>query len=135
MGFMKLNKECAQRIDGYIKILRREIGLADEDIIRIPALFNRGDSSEGDGSKLEVGAFYPAVINNLVLTGYNTCVAPNPWGPVVEGKDVLAKVISDTYAKVGMKIKFIDDWDSHHEDQGGVHCGTNSIRDMSARWW
>ncbi|KAK2689137.1 hypothetical protein QWA68_011701 [Fusarium oxysporum] len=135
MGFMKLNKECAQRIDGYIKILRREIGLADEDIIRIPALFNRGDSSEGDGSKLEVGAFYPAVINNLVLTGYNTCVAPNPWGPVVEGKNVLAKVISDTYAKVGMKIKFIDDWDSHHEDQGGVHCGTNSIRDMSARWW
>ncbi|KAJ0148889.1 hypothetical protein HZ326_8534 [Fusarium oxysporum f. sp. albedinis] len=135
MGFMKLNKECAQRIDGNIKILRREIGLADEDIIRIPALFNREDSSEGDGSKLEVGAFYPAVINNLVLTGYNTCVAPNPWGPVVEGKDVLAKVISDTYAKVGMKIKFIDDWDSHHEDQGGVHCGTNSIRDMSARWW
>ncbi|EGU87381.1 hypothetical protein FOXB_02140 [Fusarium oxysporum f. sp. conglutinans Fo5176] len=135
MGFMKLNNECAQRIDGNIKILRRELGLADEDIIRIPALFNRDDSSEGDGSKLEVGAFYPAVINNLVLTGYNTCVAPNPWGPVVEGKDVLAKVISDTYAKVGMKIKFIDDWDSHHEDQGGVHCGTNSIRDMSARWW
>ncbi|ENH74849.1 Protein-arginine deiminase type-3 [Fusarium oxysporum f. sp. cubense race 1] len=135
MGFMKLNNECAQRIDGNIKILRREVGLADEDIIRIPALFNRDDSSEGDGSKLEVGTFYPAVINNLVLTGYNTCVAPNPWGPVVEGKDVLAKVIRDTYAKVGMKIKFIDDWDSHHEDQGGVHCGTNSIRDMSAQWW
>ncbi|EMT71941.1 Protein-arginine deiminase type-3 [Fusarium odoratissimum] len=135
MGFMKLNRECAQRIDGNIETLRREVGLADEDIIRIPALFNRDDSSEGDGSKLEVGAFYPAVINNLVLTGYNTCVAPNPWGPVVEGKDVLAKVISDTYAMVGMKIKFIDDWDSHHEDQGGVHCGTNSIRDMSARWW
>ncbi|KAL9564308.1 hypothetical protein ACKAV7_011499 [Fusarium commune] len=132
---MRLNDKCARRIDGNIRILRREVGLADEDIIRIPALFNRSDSSEGDGSKLKVGAFFPAVINNLVLTGYNTCVAPNPWGPVVEGKDILAETISNTYAKVGMKIKFIDDWNSHHKDQGGVHCGTNSIRDMSAKWW
>ncbi|KAI1015307.1 hypothetical protein LB504_011103 [Fusarium proliferatum] len=142
-----LNEWAAQRIDGNIKILKREVGLTDEDIVRIPALFNATQvsgiaalfaethESELQESNFKLGAFYPAVVNNLVLTGYNTCVAPYPWGPVIDGKDVFGEEIRKTYAKVGMKIKFIDVWKSHHVEMGAVHCGTNSIRDMSARWW
>ncbi|KAF5964150.1 protein-arginine deiminase type-3 [Fusarium bulbicola] len=126
----RLNDMCDRKINDSIKILKKEVGLTDENIVRIPSFF-----IENGLSKFEVGAFYPAVINNLVLTGYNTCVAPNPWGPVVKGKDIFVEEIQNTYATVGMKIKFIDDWDSHHDDMGGVHCGTNSIRDMSAKWW
>ncbi|KAF4456691.1 protein-arginine deiminase type-3 [Fusarium austroafricanum] len=131
---MKLNERCAQRIDGNIRTLTKEVGLTDEDIIRIPALFKASDFAGGDDSRLQVGAFFPGVVNNLVLTGYKTCVAPNPWGPVVDGKDIIAETIKAKYAKIGTKISFIDDWNTHHNGGGEVHCGSNSIRDMSARW-
>ncbi|KAH7213336.1 uncharacterized protein BKA55DRAFT_528673 [Fusarium redolens] len=132
---MRLNEKCAQRIEGNIKIIKKEVGLTDQDIVRIPALFKNSDFSDGDDSRLQVAAFFPGVVNNLVLTGYNTCVAPNPWGPVVKGKDILAETISKKYAKIGMKVKFIDDWNTHHNFGGEVHCGSNSIRDMAAKWW
>ncbi|KAF5591048.1 arginine deiminase type-3 [Fusarium pseudoanthophilum] len=132
---MKLNKRCDRKIKSNIKTLRKEIGLTDEDIIRIPALFIENGPWDGPDSETKVGAFFPAAINNLVLTGYNTCIAPNPWGPSVGGNDIFAETISDKYAEVGMQIEFIDDWDTHHRLQGGVHCGTNSFRNMSAPWW
>ncbi|EMT72229.1 Protein-arginine deiminase type-4 [Fusarium odoratissimum] len=132
---MKLNEQCAERIDANIKILIKEIGLTDEDIIRIPSLFKASEFPGADNKRLQVGAFFPGVVNNLVLTGYNTCIAPNPWGPVVKGKDIIAEEIRTKYAKIGQKIKFLDDWNTHHNFGGEVHCGSNSIRDMSARWW
>ncbi|CAJ0547352.1 Ff.00g041060.m01.CDS01 [Fusarium sp. VM40] len=132
---MKINEQCAQKIDDNIKILKEEVGIADADIIRIPALFQTSDFPGTDNRKLQVGAFFPGVVNNLVLTGYRTCVAPNPWGPVVKGKDIIAEAIKSKYAKLGLNLKFIDDWNTHHNYGGEVHCGSNSIRDMSARWW
>ncbi|KAF5559912.1 arginine deiminase type-3 [Fusarium napiforme] len=126
---------CDRKIKSNIKTLRNEVGLTDEDIIRIPALFIEDCPWDGPDSETEVGAFFPAVINNLVLTGYNTCIAPYPWGPSIGGNDIFAETISDKYAEVGMKIEFIDDWDTHHRHQGGVHCGTNSFRNMTAPWW
>ncbi|KAJ4245716.1 hypothetical protein NW762_013840 [Fusarium torreyae] len=132
---MKLNEQCAQRIDANIKLLKEEVGITDDDIIRIPALFEGSNFPGADKGKLQVGAFFPGVVNNLFLTGYHICVAPNPWGPVVEGKDIIAGAIEAKYAKIGIKIKFIDDWNTHHNFGGEVHCGSNSIRDMSTRWW
>ncbi|KAF4965507.1 hypothetical protein FSARC_6687 [Fusarium sarcochroum] len=132
---MELNEQCAQRIDANIKILKEEVGITDDYIIRIPALFEGSNFPGADKGKLQVGAFFPGVVNNLVLTGYHTCVAPNPWGPVVKGNDIIAEVIEAKYAKIGIKIKFIDDWNTHHNFGGEVHCGSNSVRDMSARWW
>ncbi|KAM0226684.1 hypothetical protein ACHAPO_012155 [Fusarium lateritium] len=132
---MKLNEQCARRIDGNIEILKREVGLTDKDIIRIPSLFEGSKFPGVDDSRLQVGAFFPGVVNNLVLTGYNICVAPNPWGPIVKGKDVIAEAIKAKYSKIGVDLKFIDDWNTHHNYGGEVHCGSNSIRDMSARWW
>lgn len=131
----KINEQCAQKIDANIKILKEEVGIADEDIIRIPALFQTSDFPGTDNKKLQVGAFFPGVVNNLVLTGYRACVAPNPWGPVVKGKDIIAEVIKSKYAKLGFNLKFIDDWNTHHNYGGEVHCGSNSVRDMSAPWW
>ncbi|PNP85348.1 hypothetical protein FNYG_01177 [Fusarium nygamai] len=109
-----LNDVCARKINGTIKILKKEVGLTDEVIICIPFLFIEIGSKkfEGPGSEFKVGAFFPPVINNLLLTGYNTCLAPNPWCLVVEGKDIFVEEINNTYAKVGMKVKFIDDWNS-----------------------
>ncbi|KAF4980424.1 hypothetical protein FDECE_17885 [Fusarium decemcellulare] len=134
-GRMKLNEHCAQRIDANIKILEKEVGLGHEDIIRIPALYEGNNFSGADSSRLQGRAFFPGAVNNLVLTGYKTCAAPNPWGPVIEGKDIIGEAIKAKYSEIGIEMKFIDDWNTHHNFGGEVHCGSNSIRDMSGRWW
>jgi protein-arginine deiminase len=85
--------------------------------------------------ELKVGALFPGVINGLVMTGFNTYIAPNPWGPVVNGSDVLAETLKARYAQVNMTVVFVDDWNTHHNYGGEVHCGTNTVRDMGRKWY
>lgn len=129
---MNLNRKAAKRIDGNIAILKREVGLRDEDFLRIPALFQVPSFGRNDD---KVRAYFPGVVNSVVLSGYRTVLAPNPWGPMIDGEDVLGNVIRAQYAKVGMNLTWIDAWNSHHNFGGEVHGGTNTIRDMSAPWW
>ncbi|PGH20807.1 hypothetical protein AJ80_03434 [Polytolypa hystricis UAMH7299] len=79
-------------------------------------------------------ALYPAVINGVVLSD-TQYLAPNPWGPIVDGRDIMADVVKEVYKKAGFDLIFIDDWNSHHTWGGDVHCGTNMIRDGSRPWW
>lgn len=82
----------------------------------------------------QVSAFYPGAVNSIVLAERNV-VAPNPWGPVVDGRDVLATAVSEAYLRVNFTVMFIDDWLTHHLGTGEVHCGSNALRDMSDKWW
>ncbi|KAH8747650.1 arginine deiminase type-4 [Diaporthe sp. PMI_573] len=127
--------ECSKRIDVNIEILKRETGLKDDEILHIPAMFNSSSFGDDNSTDLKVIALFPGAVNNLVLSGFKTSVAPNPFGPVVEGRDLLSEAITNAYSKLGMKITFIDDWYTHHSFGGDVHCGTNTVRDMSAQWW
>lgn len=135
VNLLSTNEECSKRIDANLEILKRETGLEDAEILRIPALFE-GDPLDNENSPpLDVTACFPAAINSLVLSGFNTSVAPNPFGPVVDGRDVLSEAVTNEFSKIGMNVTFIDDWYTHHSFGGEVHCGTNTIRDMSAQWW
>ncbi|XWX00412.1 hypothetical protein V2A60_008432 [Cordyceps javanica] len=83
----------------------------------------------------EAMSLYPATINSVVL-GNNQILAPNPWGPIIEGQDVLAAATTASYAKANYTVRYMDDWFSHHKNIGEVHCGTNVIRDTTgAKWW
>ncbi|KAI9043154.1 uncharacterized protein KD926_004337 [Aspergillus affinis] len=132
---LEINRKCAERIDANIEILKKEVGLTDEDFIHIPALFENSEFTGGDSQTLKVGSYLPGVVNNLVLSGFNTCIAPNPWGPSPNGTDVFAAANRSKYADIGIKLVFIDKWNTHHNYGGEVHCGSNSIRDMSQAWW
>lgn len=132
---MDTNEECSKRIDANLEILKRETGLQDDEILRIPALFEASSFGNDNSTALKVGAFFPGAVNNLVLSGFKTSVAPNPFGPVVDGKDLVSEAITNEYSKIGMNVTFIDDWYTHHSFGGEVHCGTNTVRDMSAQWW
>lgn len=132
---MNINEECSKRIDANLDILKRETGLQDHEILRIPALFETSSFGNDNSTALKVGAFFPGAVNNLVLSGFKTSVAPNPFGPVVDGKDLISEAITNEYSKIGMNVTFVDDWYTHHSFGGEVHCGTNTVRDMSAEWW
>ncbi|PLB53346.1 hypothetical protein P170DRAFT_349062 [Aspergillus steynii IBT 23096] len=134
---LQINHQCAERIDANIEILKKEVGLTDKDFIHIPSLFKQSEwgASDEDSQSLKVASFFPGVINNLVLSGFNTCIAPNPWGPSPNGTDVLAAAIRKKYAEIGISLVFVDDWNTHHNYGGEVHCGSNTVRDMSQAWW
>ncbi|KAJ1323740.1 protein-arginine deiminase [Microdochium nivale] len=142
-AMLDVQERCAVRIDDNIRRLKEATGLADAEILRMPALFDNnkfanfpgGGGGGANNSRLAVGAFYPGAINGVVMTGYGTYIAPNPWGPRVDGKDVLAAAAAKVYATVGLRTVFVDDWNSHHNFGGEVHCGTNTARDMGRKWW
>ncbi|KAH7381507.1 arginine deiminase type-3, partial [Pyrenochaeta sp. MPI-SDFR-AT-0127] len=136
------NMKCKMRIEANINILKEATGITDAEIYRAPALFNQLDVEKlpwigprDPNEKLSVGSAWPGVINGVVLTGYGTYVAPNPWGPNINGLDVVAEATKEEYAKLGLNVNFVDDWNSHHKYGGEVHCGTNTVRQMDQPWW
>ncbi|KAI4955872.1 hypothetical protein J4E91_000081 [Alternaria rosae] len=155
-NLMSVQKRCAERIEGNLQILKEATGITDDEIIRLPEMFNGdpfgdlsailfgnatngstlGETSSGNATdELKVGALFPSVINGIVLTDFGTYIAPNPWGPVVNGTDVLAEKLKSLYAGVGMNVIYIDDWNTHHNSGGEVHCGTNTVRDTNNEWY
>ncbi|KFA55167.1 hypothetical protein S40293_09092 [Stachybotrys chartarum IBT 40293] len=82
----------------------------------------------------QAAAHYPSAVNGVVLSN-SYYLAPNPWGPVIDGKDILAEAINAAYAQVGYTVHYIDDWFSHHQGFGEVHCGTNVWRETNRIWW
>jgi protein-arginine deiminase len=36
----------------------------------------------------------------------------------------------------GIQVRFIDDWDLYHLNDGEVHCSSNDIRQIpNKKWW
>lgn len=82
----------------------------------------------------KVVAHYPGTINGVVLSD-SFYLAPNPWGPVIDGKDIIAEAVTAVYSKANYNVTYMDDWYSHHIGGGEVHCGSNTWRSTDAPWW
>lgn len=153
-NFSRVQDFAARHIKKNIDILKAEVGLTDAEILRIPALYynepmahkrrwqavrylpdldKEAEQQKSISTAFQVYSMYPGTINNLVVNTH--IVAPDPWGPVVNGKDVLKEAISAQYAKINITVHYVDDWYSHHVSLGEIHCGTNSLRNPTAPWW
>lgn len=135
---LKDNAYAARKIKENLALLKRETGVTDAEIVKIPAMFERfagfpGQGEPSDGAP-KLAAYYPGAINGVVLAPH-TYLAPKQWGPVVDGKDILAEAVTKAYAKAGMRVRYLDDWRTHHVFGGEVHCGTNTIRAAGTAWW
>jgi protein-arginine deiminase len=85
-------------------------------------------------SIVKVHAHYPSAVNGVVLSN-SYYLAPNPWGPIIDGVDIFAQAIKAAYAPLGFTVNFIDTWFTHHQGKGEVHCGTNVWREPNPTWW
>ncbi|KAL2130697.1 hypothetical protein VTI74DRAFT_6084 [Chaetomium olivicolor] len=145
-GFHRTQSYAQRYIDQNLALLLREIPLREEDILRVPTLFKDvtlpwPDTPDGHPRRMRLAhpgerqlkGLLPQAINGLVL-GNGKYLAPKQWGPVIEGKDILAEAVEKVYGRVGMSVKWVDDYMSHHVRGGEVHCGTNALREMGA-WW
>ncbi|KAH6420898.1 hypothetical protein HBI14_086720 [Parastagonospora nodorum] len=145
--FVEANNYAQRHIDANLQTLLAEIPLMAEDIIYVPTLFQESNFGSGFGSpdglpsrfatipaneKLLV-AFSPAAINGIVIG--SQYLSPKPWGPVVNGSDVLERAVEAAYARAGMSVGFVDDFLSHHVGGGEIHCGSNTLRQTDAIWW
>ncbi len=111
-----------KRIEPNISLLKRELGLREEDFIRVPSFFD----------KFGV-AFVPNMVNSTVLNGHIFIVASN--GPVIDGQDQLEEEMRRLISGLPLTPHFLNA-QIYHQRGGEVHCATNVRRDgFSTAWW
>lgn len=145
-SFIEANAYAQRHIDTNLEALLSEIPISRDDVIYVPTLFR--DASFGIGATNDglpphtddimenerlMMAFHPASINGIVIG--RRYLSPKPWGPVVNGTDVLAQAVEKAYARAGMSVGYVDDFLSHHVGAGEIHCGSNTLRQTDAIWW
>ncbi|MFP2959176.1 protein-arginine deiminase family protein [Myxococcus sp. 1LA] len=124
---MDASAVAALEIDTQLSIVREETGLTDADIVRVPFLFQNAT----DG----VTAYQPATLNLLSLTPTQV-VAPDPHGPLIDGKDVFKTQFEEALGTYGIRVHWVDAWAPFHISQGDVHCATQSARHApGVKWW
>ncbi|NWY00540.1 PADI1 deiminase, partial [Nothoprocta ornata] len=82
-------------------VLKRELGLAERDIVDVPQLF-QGDGQAG------ARALFPDMVNMLVL-GRHLGI-PKPFGPVIRGQCCLEEKVRSLLEPLGLSCTFIDDF-------------------------
>ncbi|XP_067826657.1 protein-arginine deiminase type-2-like isoform X2 [Heptranchias perlo] len=122
------NTYVQQCIDWNRDVLKRELGLDEEDIIDMPGLFELNKSHQA------AGAFFPNMVNMIVL-GKHLGI-PKPFGPLINGKCPLESAVCSALEPLGLDCNFIDDFAAYHLLSGEVHCGSNVRRKSFAlKWW
>ncbi|XP_070693625.1 protein-arginine deiminase type-2 [Pempheris klunzingeri] len=118
-------------IDWNRDVLKRELGLVDEDIIDLPILFKLVEDTK---ALYRAVAFFPDMVNMIVL-GKNLGI-PKPFGPKVDGCCALEAEMCSLMEGLGLSCTFIDDFASYHKRLGEVHCGSNVRREpFDFKWW
>jgi protein-arginine deiminase len=124
---MSESASSAAKVDSQLAIVKTQTGLTDSEIIRVPYLHQ---STFGASV-----AYQPGTANMLVLDDHHV-VVPNPFGPIIGGKDIFKTQLENALAPFGYTVHWVDDWDLYHRNMGEVHCGTNAYRAIpSAKWW
>ncbi|XP_011361901.1 protein-arginine deiminase type-3 [Pteropus vampyrus] len=125
-NLINYNKFVQSCIDWNREVLKRELGLTEQDIVDIPQLFKT--------EKRKAVAFFPDLVNMLVLGKY--LGIPKPFGPIINGRCCLEEKVRSLLEPLGLHCTFIDDFTPYHMLHGEVHCGTNVRRQpFPFKWW
>ncbi len=117
----------AAEVDAQLDIIKAETGITDAEIVRVPFLHQ-----PASGYSL---AYQPGTVNLLSINEHNVLV-PDPFGPVIDGKDIFKAQLESALGAYGITVHWIDDWNLYHRLAGEVHCGTNAARAIPAdTWW
>ncbi|GAB3142393.1 hypothetical protein GCM10027290_16780 [Micromonospora sonneratiae] len=126
-------------VNRALGILRRETGLTESEIVRVPALFSHIsiDGYPRDGLTY---LYLPGAANG-VSTGTGTYLAPKQHGPRDRtGVDVFQRAAERALDRVGVRTGWVETWEYSHTFGlvgGEVDCVTNAVRDLSGTtpWW
>lgn len=126
-----VNDAAQARLDSNKDIMKRELGLTDEDFVDVPVMY---EIYEFDG--LDLAAALNPGIQNLVTTN-TTLFIPDPEGPAGDdGVDVWKRSTEEALRPLGVEVHFVDVFDSYHLNLGEAHCGTNVLAvPYATPWW
>ncbi|NXU40003.1 PADI2 deiminase, partial [Drymodes brunneopygia] len=121
------NQYVQRCIDWNRDILKKELGLLEEDIIDLPALFKLDKQGKAV-------PYFPNTVTMMVLA--SVLGIPKPFGPVAGGECCLERRIRALLEPLGLSCRFLEDVASYHGSLGEVRCGTGIQRRPSAfQWW
>ena len=119
--------KAAVEVASQLALLKKETGITDAEIIRLPFLH-----LAVDGYSV---AYQPGTVNGTVI-GDGHFASPAPHGPIIGGVDIFKQQMTKALAKHGYTVHYVENWDLYHRLLGEVHCGTNALRTAPAsRWW
>ncbi|XP_031987641.1 protein-arginine deiminase type-2 isoform X3 [Corvus moneduloides] len=121
------NQYVQRCIDWNRDILKKELGLLEEDIIDLPALFKLDKQGKAV-------PYFPNTVTMIVLA--KDLGIPKPFGPVAGGECCLERRIRALLEPLGLCCRFLEDVASYHGSLGEVRCGTNvQRRPFAFKWW
>ncbi len=127
-------------LDPAVELFKTELGLTEEDIIRVPMLFEENAWCGGD-----TATFFPGTVNMTVAQleegGEVHVFLPDPF--LRENNTTSSSARSadpfianfESLLPQNVSPHWLDDWDWYHMQLGEVHCGSNTIRTPNANWW
>jgi protein-arginine deiminase len=124
-NLMAESQTAQMHIDTDVGQLKSIIGLDDNEVTEIPFLI---ENAYGAGL-----AYQPGTVNLLFVDG--KVVIPDPFGPIINNVDPFKADLQQRLGALGVEVHFADDWDTFHEGEGEVHCGTNVARTILSKWW
>ncbi|HEY9808365.1 MAG TPA: protein-arginine deiminase family protein [Halomicronema sp.] len=105
----------AKNINAIEEKVKREFNLTNDQIIRVPAMFDFGGSS-----------WWPNMVNSVVVNG--RLMVSNPRGAIINGKDFTQEEFRRRVAASALTVYFLNDR-YYQELRGNTHCATNTRRD------
>ncbi len=124
---MSASAKAAVKIDAQLQILKKETGITEQEIVRVPALFE----TVYHGAL----AYLPDMVNGTYLSDSHFA-SPDPHGPIIGGKDIFKSKLEELLQPFGVIVDWVEDWDLLHRAEGEVHCGSNSFRQIpKVKWW
>ncbi|QRD81143.1 hypothetical protein F9C07_2098887 [Aspergillus flavus] len=93
-----VNERLAKLMNSVKEKLKGETGIEDNDIYQVPVVFERGICWGPDDGVNPERNCSSKPINVPVLSG-NEYLAPDPWGPVINGVDIMKQRISNGYQR------------------------------------
>ncbi len=109
--------------------IQEELGLTEEDLIRVPMLFEEAAQCGGYTATL-----IPSTLNMVVATGEDgtsaDLIIPDPYfrsSTTDPTSDVFIQHVNDLLPD-GNTPHWVDDWAEYHMMLGEVHCGSNTKR-------
>ncbi len=122
-------------IEPNIQLFKDALGLTEDDIIRIPALYE-----EVQGCGGTTAALIPGTANLIVATnddGSPILFPPDPFfrGTGDSHDDDIYIQEFESMMPEGLEFVWLDDWEAYHVALGEVHCGSNVVRTPPTADW
>jgi protein-arginine deiminase len=127
-ALMTHNQDAAADIKAQVDVIKAATGLTDAEIVNVPVT-HRLTSSKSV-------AHIPGTVNGIAMSD-KVFFAPDPHGPVIDGKDIFKAAFEASMTTWGITVYWVEDWSLFHALDGEIHCATNADRVVGPgeTWW